>query len=85
LIYFFCRNNRSKSNFLVTTQGVELALKDLIAFYIDPKKKSKEHKAIGCNVMVLKHVDKVSREERSSDGRAVSDDGRLSNGQKNSA
>ena len=52
---------RSGASFLVTSQGVELALKDLVAFYVDPKKKPrKEFKAVGCNVMVLKHGGKVS-------------------------
>ena len=51
---------RSGTSFLVTSQGVELALKDLVAFYVDPKRKPrKEFKAVGCNVMVLKHGGKV--------------------------
>lgn len=51
------RNTKTKNvNFLMTTQGVELAHKDLIAFYIDPNQKSDKYKAVGCNVMVLKHA-----------------------------
>lgn len=51
---------RSGTSFLVTSQGVELALKDLVAFYVDPKKKPRKgFKAVGCNVMVLKHGGKV--------------------------
>ena len=50
----------TRAKFLVTSQGVELALKDLVAFYVDPKKKPpKQYKAVGCNVMVLKHGGKV--------------------------
>jgi len=43
--------------FLTTTQGVELALKDLITFCVDPNLEPKEpYKAVGCNVTVLKHA-----------------------------
>ena len=64
------RNSRDNSTHLVTTQGVELTLKDLIAFYVHPNKKSKKiYKALGCNVMVLKHDD--SKGDK-SDGAATS-------------
>ena len=60
---------RSGASFLVTSQGVELALKDLVAFYVDPKKKPrKEFKAVGCNVMVLKHGGKVGASYSSCNG-----------------
>jgi len=73
---------RSDTSFLVTSQGVELALKDLVAFYVDPKKKPrKEYKAVGCNVMVLKHGGKVEKTSKASK-QSVTDSGDSSDGQK---
>jgi len=73
---------RSGASFLVTSQGVELALKDLVAFYVDPKKKPrKEFKAVGCNVMVLKHGGKVEKTSKSSKP-SVTDSGESSDGLK---
>ena len=49
-------NTKHKGSFLTTTQGVELAIKDLITFCIDPVQTHKDFKAVGCNVTVLKHA-----------------------------
>jgi len=57
------RNIKYKGNFLTTTQGVELAVNDLITFCIDPAANEVEDfKYVGCNVTVLKHgqIDKVN-------------------------
>ena len=40
---------------LTFLQGVDLQLKDLVAFYIDPKQQVKNCDVVGFNVMVLKH------------------------------
>jgi len=74
---------RSGASFLVTSQGVELALKDLVAFYVDPKKKPrKEFKAVGCNVMVLKHGGKVEKNSKGSPKKSATDSGDSSDGLK---
>jgi len=50
------RNVKYKGNFLTTTQGVELAINDLITFCIDPSvPETDSFKYVGCNVTVLKH------------------------------
>lgn len=56
------RNIKYKGSFLTTTQGVELAIGDLITFCVDPAQPEvKPYKFVGCNVTVLKHADdKVS-------------------------
>jgi len=73
---------RSGTSFLVTSQGVELALKDLVAFYVDPKKKPRKgFKAVGCNVMVLKHGGKVEKNSKGSK-QSVTDSGDSSDGLK---
>ncbi len=53
------RNTKFQGNFLTTTQGVELALRDLVTFCVDPSqaKQPKGFKFVGCNVTVLKHAD----------------------------
>ncbi len=52
------RNLKFKGDFMTTTQGVELAIGDLITFCIDPSQpESKSYKCVGCNVTVLKHAD----------------------------
>jgi len=73
----------TRAKFLVTSQGVELALKDLVAFYVDPKKKPpKQYKAVGCNVMVLKHGGKVEKAPK-TDKTLVQESAVSSDGQKN--
>ena len=52
----------SVTPFLLTYEGVELAFKDLIAFYIDPEERPcKGYKAVGCNVVVLEQGSKEAR------------------------
>merc|ERR1712186_65202 len=73
----------TRAKFLVTSQGVELALKDLVAFYVDPKKKPpKQYKAVGCNVMVLKHGGKVEKNSKGSPKKSATDSGDSSDGLK---
>jgi hypothetical protein len=61
------RNLKYGGTFLTTTQGVELAIKDLITFCLDPTQTEKGFEAVGCNVTVLKHAaEKVRRRTSSS-------------------
>jgi|FrelakmetLWP11LW_1041352.scaffolds.fasta_scaffold118664_2 hypothetical protein len=47
---------RQRGTYLTTTQGVSLAMGDIIAFYIEPKVEAAPFSNVGCNVMVLKHA-----------------------------
>ncbi|CAB4062573.1 unnamed protein product [Lepeophtheirus salmonis] len=52
---------RRKGYFLTTTQGVSLAVKDLVGYYIDPNHKVEPFTTVAHQIIVLKHAEEAAR------------------------